>query len=29
VTEKDGKGFTVAFEKPAPENATLDWMIVR
>ena len=29
VAKKEGKGFTVQFDKPAPEGATLDWMIVR
>ncbi|MCG3149280.1 MAG: hypothetical protein PCFJNLEI_02740 [Verrucomicrobiae bacterium] len=29
ITKKDAQGFTVEFEKPAPANATLDWMIVR
>ena len=29
ITHKDTKGFTVQFEKPAPADAKLDWMIVR
>lgn len=29
VSKKDAAGFTVQFEKPAPDGATLDWMIVR
>lgn len=29
VTRRDSHGFTVQFEKPAPEGAQLDWMIVR
>ena len=29
VVQKEAKGFTVQFEKPAPANAKLDWMIVR
>jgi hypothetical protein len=29
VTRKDPRGFTVQFEKPAPDGARLDWMIVR
>jgi hypothetical protein len=29
VVKKESKGFTVQFEKPAPEGARLDWMIVR
>jgi hypothetical protein len=29
IAKKTADGFTVQFEKPAPEGATLDWMIVR
>ena len=29
VSDKGGEGFTVTFSDPAPEKATLDWMIVR
>jgi len=29
VAQKTGKGFTVRFEKPAPKDATLDWILVR
>ncbi|MBM4037602.1 MAG: hypothetical protein FJ290_03730 [Planctomycetes bacterium] len=29
VTARTEKGFTVAFDKPAPEGATLDWLLVR
>jgi len=29
IVKKEAKGFTVQFEKPAPEGAKLDWMIVR
>ncbi|HUT34022.1 MAG TPA: hypothetical protein VNE39_11105 [Planctomycetota bacterium] len=29
VAERTEKGFTVAFDKPAPEGATLDWLLVR
>jgi hypothetical protein len=29
VVKKGAGGFTVQFEKPAPEGATLDWMLVR
>lgn len=29
IVKKESKGFTVQFEKPAPGNAKLDWMIVR
>ena len=29
ITKKDAKGFTIQFEKPAPADAKLDWMIVR
>ncbi|MBI2191480.1 MAG: hypothetical protein HYU36_05800 [Planctomycetes bacterium] len=29
VVKKESKGFTVQFERPAPEGARLDWMIVR
>jgi hypothetical protein len=29
VVKKESKGFTVQFEKPAPDEAKLDWMIVR
>jgi len=29
ITKKDAKGFTVQFEKPAPSDAKLDWMIIR
>ncbi len=29
IAKKDTKGFTIQFEKPAPADATLDWMIVR
>ena len=29
VTAKDAHGFTIQFERPAPEGARLDWMIVR
>jgi len=29
ITQKDAKGFTIQFEKPAPADAKLDWMIVR
>jgi hypothetical protein len=29
VSEKGPDGFTVTFEKPAPEKATLDWMLIR
>ena len=29
ITKKDAKGFTIQFEKSAPANAQLDWMIIR
>ncbi|MCE9608557.1 MAG: hypothetical protein K8U03_27035 [Planctomycetia bacterium] len=29
ISEKGPEGFTVTFDKPAPANATLDWMLVR
>ena len=29
ITKKDATGFTIQFEKPAPADAKLDWMIVR
>jgi hypothetical protein len=29
ITAKTAAGFTVQFDKAAPENATLDWMLVR
>ena len=29
IVKKEAKGFTIQFEKAAPENAKLDWMIVR
>lgn len=29
ITKKDAKGFTIQFEKAAPADAKLDWMIVR
>ena len=29
IVKKEAKGFTVQFEKPAPDGAKLDWMIVR
>ena len=29
VIKKEATGFTVQFEKPAPTDAKLDWMIVR
>ncbi|MEI7435216.1 MAG: hypothetical protein WCL16_00240 [bacterium] len=29
IMKKDARGFTVQFEKPAPADARLDWMIVR
>lgn len=29
ITKKDAKGFTIQFEKPAPADAKLDWMIIR
>jgi hypothetical protein len=29
VSEKTPQGFTLTFDKAAPENATLDWMLVR
>ncbi len=29
VTEQTEKGFKVAFDKPAPEGATLHWLVVR
>ena len=29
IVKKEAKGFTVQFEKPAPDGGTLDWMIVR
>ena len=29
ISEKTAEGFTVTFEKPAPANATIDWMLVR
>ena len=29
ITKKETKGFTIQFEKPAPADAKLDWMIVR
>ena len=29
ITKKEAKGFTIQFEKPAPADAKLDWMIVR
>lgn len=29
IVKKEAKGFTIQFEKATPENARLDWMIVR
>ena len=29
IVKKEVRGFTVQFEKPAPDGAKLDWMIVR
>ena len=29
VSDKTPEGFTVTFEKPAPEKGTVDWMLVR
>jgi len=29
IVKKEAKGFTVQFEKPAPDGAKVDWMIVR
>ena len=29
ITQQTGKGFTVQFDRPAPEGAKLHWMIVR
>jgi hypothetical protein len=29
VRERTEKGFSLAFERPAPEGATLDWLLVR
>jgi hypothetical protein len=29
IVKKEAKGFTIQFEKAAPENAKVDWMIVR
>lgn len=29
ITEQTEKGFTVSFEKPAPENARVHWVLVR
>jgi len=29
IVKKDAQGFTVQFEKPAPDGAKFDWMIVR
>jgi hypothetical protein len=29
ISDKGPNGFTVTFEKPAPDDAKLDWMIVR
>jgi len=29
VVKRDANGFVVQFEKPAPEGALIDWMIVR
>jgi len=29
ISNKSAEGFTVQFAEPAPENATLDWMLVR
>lgn len=29
IVKKESRGFSVQFEKPAPDGATLDWMIVR
>lgn len=29
ISDKSANGFTVSFEKPAPDKATLDWMLVR
>jgi hypothetical protein len=29
ISKKTAEGFTVTFEKPAPADATLDWMLVR
>ena len=29
VSERTAQGFRVEFERPAPEGATLDWMLVR
>ena len=29
ITDKTPEGFTITFDKPAPANAKLDWMLVR
>ena len=29
ITKKDATGFTIQFEKAAPADAKVDWMIVR
>jgi hypothetical protein len=29
ISDKSAEGFTVTFEKPAPEKGTVDWMLVR
>jgi len=29
VTARTADGFRVEFDRPAPEGATLDWMLVR
>ena len=29
ITDKTSEGFTITFDKPAPANAKLDWMLVR
>lgn len=29
ISEKTAEGFTVNFDKPAPAEAKLDWMLVR
>ena len=29
IVKKEATGFTVQFEKPAPDGAKLDWMLVR
>ena len=29
ISNKTATGFTITFADPAPENATVDWMLVR